>query len=114
MTPFRYPTLRLLATLVISLSAECVQSAQLINDREITVHSAREASEKRRALIKYLWGSEGFPTQRCPDAIVTNVPSPVKQLNQLARVDEFRMDLAPGLQGLAYHFIPQHPNRELV
>ena len=114
MTPFRYPTLRLLATLVISLSAERVQCAQLINDREITIHSAREVAERRRSLIKYLWGSEGFPTQRLPDAIVTNVPSPVKQLTNLARVDEFLMELAPGLQGLAYHFLPQYPNRELV
>jgi len=38
----------------------------------------------------------------------------VKQLTHLARVDELRIDLAPGLQGLAYHFLPQHPNRELV
>jgi hypothetical protein len=29
-------------------------------------------------------------------------------------VDELRMDLAPGLQALAYHFIPTAPNRQLV
>jgi hypothetical protein len=38
----------------------------------------------------------------------------VQHLSQLARVDELRIDLAPGLQGLAYHFLPQRPNRELV
>src|SRR4029078_12484227 len=27
---------------------------------------------------------------------------------------ELRMDLAPGLQGLAYHFIPEHPNQQFV
>jgi hypothetical protein len=42
------------------------------------------------------------------------VPSPVKQLSDFARVDEFRIDIAPGLQGLAYHFIPRRPNRDLV
>ena len=45
---------------------------------------------------------------------MTNIASPVRQLSHLARVDELRIDMAPGLQGLAYHFIPQHPNRELV
>src|ERR1044071_8421613 len=101
MTPFRHPTLRMLVTLVLSLSPECVHSAQLINDREIKVHSTRQVSEKRRELINYLWGLEGFPKQRLPDAIVTNVPSPVKQLTNLARVDEILIELAPGLQGLA-------------
>jgi len=114
MTPLGCSLLRLLTLLIISLFAERGNSAQLIDDRAITIHSAREVAEKRRALVKYLWGAEGFPTRRLPDLVVTNVPSPVRQLTELARVDEFRMDMAPGLQGLAYHFIPEHPNRELV
>ena len=114
MTPPRSSPLRLLALLIIGLFAERGEAAQLIDDRAITIHSARQVAEKRRALIKYLWGAEGFPTRRLPDVVLTNVPSPVRQLTHLARVDEFRIDMAPGLQGLAYHFIPQHPNRELV
>src|SRR5713101_12313 len=91
-----------------------VHCAALVDDRAITVHSAREVTERRRELIQYLWGDEGFPAKRLPNIVQTNVASPVKQLAHLERVDELRMDLAPGLQGLAYHFIPQHPNRELV
>src|SRR2546426_12703725 len=91
-----------------------IRSAELVQDRDITIHSTRELEAKRRALIRYLWGTEGFPKRRLPDAVLTNVPSPVKQLEHLARVDELRMELAPGLQGLAYHFVPQHPNLELV
>src|SRR5262249_44510522 len=85
----------------------------LVMDRAITLHSAKDIKEKRRALIQYIWGVEGFPERRMPDKVLTNVPSPVKELSHLARVDELRMDLAPGLQALAYHFIPEHPNREL-
>src|SRR5437773_214288 len=114
MTPRRCSPFPPLALLIIGLFAERGDAAQLIDDRAITIHSAREVAEKRRALIKYLWGAEGFPTRRLPDVVLTNVPSPVRQLTHLARVDEFRIDMAPGLQGLAYHFIPQHPNRELV
>ena len=91
-----------------------VQSAALVDDRTLTVHSAREVKPKREALIQYLWGKEGFPKKRLPEVVQTNVPTPVKQLTHLRRVDEFRMDLAPGLRGLAYHFIAEKPNRELV
>ena len=108
-----YAPLRLLAIIVTGLLASRGQSAQLLDDRSITIHSTRDVAEKRRALIQYLWGTEGFPDRRLPN-VVTNVASPVQHLDHLARVDEFRIDLAPGLQGVAYHFIPQHPNRELV
>src|ERR1043166_2114637 len=91
-----------------------VPGAELVVDRAITVHSAREVEAKRKALIAYLWGAEGFPKRRLPDAVVTNIPSPVKQLSHLKRVDELRMELAPGMQGLAYHFVPERPNSELV
>lgn len=94
--------------------AFALQSAELIDDRAITIHSSREVADRRRALIQYIWGAEGFPERRLPNIVVTNVASPVKQLNHVARVDEFRMDLAPGLQGLAYHFIPGKPNGDLV
>src|SRR6266850_4479211 len=103
-----------LAVCVLLLQGNRLQSAQLVDDRAITIHSARDLAEKRRALIKYLWGAEGFPERRLPDVVKTNVASPVKQLGHLARVDEFRMELAPGLQGLAYHFLAEQPNRELV
>ncbi|MBI2929727.1 MAG: hypothetical protein HYY24_29055 [Verrucomicrobia bacterium] len=103
-----------LAVLGTGLFPSPVRSAQLVDDRAITVHSAREVAEKRRALVTYLWGAEGFPARRLPNVVLTNIASPVRQLSQLARVDEFHIDMAPGLQGLAYHFIPQRPNRELV
>jgi hypothetical protein len=96
------------------LLASYGQSAQLVDDRAITVHSAGAAAEKRRALVQYIWGADGFPAQRLPSLVLTNVASPAKQLTHLTRVDELRMDLAPDLQGLAYHFIPEAPNRELV
>jgi len=104
----------LLAVGLMAGSASRVCAAQEIDDRAITVHSAREVAAKRRALIRYLWGAEGFPRRRLPDVVLPNVASPVKQLDHLARADELRIDMAPGLQGLAYHFIPQKPNRELV
>ena len=105
---------RLLAIVVTSLFTLPGEAAELLADRAITLHSARDAAAKRRALLQYLWGAEGFPERRLPDAVITNVACPVKQLDHLERVDELRFDMATNLQGLAYHFIPQRPNFELV
>ena len=87
--------------------------AELIDDRAITIHSAEEIAGKRLALIQYLWGDDGFPNKRLPN-VVARVASPVKQLDDVERVDELRIDMAPGLEGLAYHFIPKTPNGVLV
>jgi hypothetical protein len=102
------------AVLLLGLFAGHVQSAQLIDDRAITIRSARDVKARRLALLEYIWGADGFPNRRQPDVVLTNVASPVKHLSHLARVDELRIDMAPGLQGLAYHFIAQDPNSELV
>ena len=100
--------------LVLNLGANDGQAAGLLDDRLITVRSERDAAERRRSLIQYLWGDAGWPAQRLPNVVRTNVPSPVRHLTRLARVDEFRIELAPGLQGLAYHFVSQQPKGELV
>ncbi|HYV28298.1 MAG TPA: hypothetical protein VFA77_12240, partial [Candidatus Eisenbacteria bacterium] len=71
---------QLVATFLIGLFAISVQSAQLVDDRAITIHSTRELAAKRRALIQYLWGAAGFPEHRLPNVVVTNVTTPVKQL----------------------------------
>jgi hypothetical protein len=91
-----------------------VAAAELIDDRAITLHSAADVFARRRLLVEYLWGTAGFPDRRLPDTVARGIASPVKQLAALARVDELRMDLAPGLQGLTYHFLPQQPNGALV
>jgi hypothetical protein len=79
----------------------------LVDDRYVTIHSTREAKEKREQLIRYVWGAKGFPKDRKPDQVITNVASPVHHLDQLARVDEFRMQLAPGLEGVGLSFYSQ-------
>jgi hypothetical protein len=84
-----------------------------VDDRAISVHSASEITERRNALIQYLWGSDGFPT-RLPEKTATNITCPVKPLEHLQRVDELRISVAPGLEGVAYHFLAEHPNGELV
>ena len=97
-----------------SRAAQPTAAPQLIDDRQITIHSARDVIARRRALAHYLWGDDGFPSRRLPDSVVTNIPAPVHHLDHLARVDEISVELMPGLKSVACHFLPQRPNGELV
>lgn len=105
------PLLRAFAFL--TLLSRTVHSAELLDDRAITLRSAADAAQRRTTLIQYLWGADGFPT-RLPAGVVTNIDCPLKKLEHLKRVDELHIDLAPGLEGLAWHFLADDPNGELV
>ena len=105
------PLLR--AFVVLTIAGWTVHSAELLDDRAITLHSAADIAQKRNTLIQYLWGADGFPT-RLPDHTVTNIACPLKKLQHLKRADELRIYLAPGLEGLAWHFLADKPNGELV
>src|SRR6516225_7047918 len=101
------PLLR--AFVVLTIAGWTVHSAELLDDRAITLHSAADIAQKRNTLIQYLWGADGFPT-RLPDHTVTNIACPLKKLQHLKRADELRIYLAPGLEGLAWHFLADKPN----
>src|SRR5215470_4479098 len=104
--------LRRAFAVLLFLSANA-HSAELVDDRAITVHSAAGITERRNALIQYLWSTNGFP-KRFPDQTLTNIPCPLKGLRHFERVDELRIQMAPGLEGLAWHFLAEKPNGELV
>lgn len=112
MNPHLTSSIRWLAILALGVFAGPALSADLIDDRAITIHSAADVAAKRKALIEYIWGSDGWP-KRLPE-VIANIDNPVKQISGFERVDEVRIDMAPGLQGLAYHFIPKQANGELV
>jgi hypothetical protein len=105
--------IRLCCCSISSILSASALSAELLDDRAITVHSGSEITKRRNTLIEYLWGQSGFP-KRLPENTVTNIPCPAKPLEHLRRVDELRIYLDPGLEGLAYHFISEYPNGELV
>jgi hypothetical protein len=97
---------------VASVITSNVAAAGLLDDRAITLHSSHDVTARRKALIEFIWGGEGFPT-RLPD-VVRKIENMVKGVEGFARVDELRIDMAPGLQGLAWHYISEKPNAELV
>ena len=84
------------------------------DDRSISVTTSRQVGEKREELIRFLWGSKGFPRTARPTLIITNVACPVQGLSNVRRVDEIRVRMRPDLEGMAYHFIPKSSNGQLV
>jgi hypothetical protein len=102
------------AVVLLAVFSSCGMAAsRLQDDRQVTVHSKAEVKAKREQLIKYIWGDGGYPHQLMP-VVQKAVPSPVDGLEELKRVDEFTLPMWPGLEGLAGHFMPQHPNGELI
>src|SRR5688572_15045931 len=90
-----------------------IHAGELIDDREIRIGSGRDVEVKRVALVEFIWGNPGFPEKLLP-RVTGNVAAPVKGLTNVARVDELRVELAKELEGLAYHFVPERSNGELV
>jgi len=108
------PAARLLPPLALMVLSTLALAAppKLIDDRAITLRSAADITARRQALIEYIWGADGFPT-RLP-AVTPNIPNPIAPVQGFARVDELRIDMPPGPQGLTWHFLPSKPNGALV
>jgi hypothetical protein len=96
------------------LLAVALGASDLIDDRTITIKSARDVAVKRQALIDFLWGAQGFPGEKLPSSLTKDVPTPVSGLNNLERVDELHVAMEEGEQGLAYHFVAKRSNGRLV
>src|SRR4051812_31132306 len=63
----------------------------LVDDSQVTIRSATDVSKKRQALIQFIWGSSGFPSNKLPSSVKINILSPVSGLSNLQRVDEIRI-----------------------
>jgi hypothetical protein len=84
-----------------------------LDDSRITINSVAEAGLRRQALISFVWGSGGFPFNTLA-APTLGVPSPLDGLPNVRRVDELRTRMDAGVEGIAYHFVPQQTNGRLV
>ena len=84
----------------------------------IEVTNVNDVELKRQALIQYIWGEEGWPANRTPADIRTNISDSVysglyNEQGNLARIDlyTFRMDY--GIKSRVYHFHPIRGNGRL-
>jgi hypothetical protein len=105
--------LTLLAAAILHCHAPC-RAGGLTDDRQITIRSAKDVEDKRRALHQFIWGPTGFPTTKLPSSAARNIKSPVDKLGNLHRVDEIRIKMDANEESLAHHFIPVRKNHQLV
>lgn len=86
----------------------------LLDDSAIALREPADVSAKRNALVRYVWGSGGFPKDVQPATMLQSVDSPVAGLSGLRRVDALSIALPADVVTPAYHFIPAKPNGRLV
>lgn len=80
----------------------------------ITVRSARLVDQKRKALVRFIWGTGNAPLER-PWRVRAGWQSPEFQnFSGLNSVDRIEMQLGYRLTSIAYHLVPLRSNRRLV
>jgi hypothetical protein len=81
----------------------------------IEIHTMQDLLAKRKAMIEWLWGEDGYPTDKMPAEVVESInDSDFVTLTNLKRIDRLTVDMEFGLNSIAYHFIPQQANGELA
>lgn len=106
------PALLLSVVGVLASTVPVARAVDLVEDRKITLRSATDVAERRNVLLQHIWGGEGFPT-RLPE-VVANIANPIPSVTGFSRVEELRVDMIPGLQGLAWHFVREQTKGGLV
>jgi hypothetical protein len=100
-------------------------SLPLINDSQISIHSAADVTAIRQQLIQFIWGPRGFPAHDLPAKVMADICahpdarshdacSLASSVTNLLRVDEMQVLMDNHNESLAYHFVPQKPNGRLV
>ena len=87
--------------------------AELVDDRNLSLHSRSDVARTRERLIRFVWGAKRLP-DTMPGRITRGVPSPVAGLENVERVDALQITMERGQQTVTYHFIPQQKTRRLV
>jgi hypothetical protein len=80
----------------------------------ISIHDQADVVAKREELIRFIWGSSGFPSlqpQKIESSIADKRYSRLKNLKQINRLT---VEMEWGLTSTAYHFIPTTGNNKLL
>jgi hypothetical protein len=110
-----------LAVCILAILLETTGSSQrfLVDDSVLTTDSPAAVDAKREAMIAFLWGDDGFPSDKLPSSVLIGTGSdhevPVSpRPPNLERVDTLTITMSEGQTGYAHHFIPQIKNDRLV
>jgi hypothetical protein len=102
-----------------SAGAEAVKSFRIWTEDNITVTNLAEVASRRQSLIRYIWGNDGWPTNRSLTLVQGHCWDFYEGLNteegNLDRVDLYACPLAveAGLDSWIFHFVPRRANGRL-
>ena len=91
--------------ILLALLFSPLRSLALVNDREITINTPADVAERRQSLIKYVWGTEGFPTSRMP--LLPVIRGDISPIDGLQNLETGRLDHASGDRanaGIVIHY----------
>ena len=83
----------------------------------IQINSPKDVLDKRKALIRYVWGAKGFPSSKQPASVQTNIEDSryARLFNgNLKQIDKITVEMEKGLNSIAFHFIPKKCNDKLI
>jgi len=80
----------------------------------IHIKNIDDISRVRSDLINYIWIDEKYPLTKYP-AIVSDISDPrYDNFSNLKQIDKIEHIMEFGVNSVAYHFIPQNANNELI
>lgn len=81
----------------------------------IQIHDTADITEKRRTLIRFIWGDAGFPDTRMPEQVEHDISDDrYDNISALKRIDKLTVEMAYGLYSRVYLFHPDNPNNKLA
>lgn len=82
----------------------------------IRISNEDDVVKKRNQLIAYIWLNEGFPSQKLPQTIETDInDSDFADLKNLKRIDSLTIEMEKyGMNSISYLFLPVSDNNKLV
>jgi hypothetical protein len=83
----------------------------------IQINRVEDITKKRDALIQYIWQGKGFPSLKLPDKVEEKIEDErYGKLfeSDLKQIDKITVRMEPGLESIAYHFIPKKCCNKLI
>ena len=83
----------------------------------IQIKRPEDITKKRGALIQYIWRKKGFPSLKLPDKVEERIEDKrYARLfeSALKQIDKITVRMEPGLESIAYHFIPKKCCNKLI
>ena len=87
-----------------------------VNDL-IDIDNAGGLAAKRRELVEFIWGPEGFPSKKQPSKVEKEISDDrYAELfkGPLAQIDKITVTMDYGFESIIYHFHPKTGNKQLV